>query len=121
MSDLNINEEKRILTAASLNGKDAPETLSKERANLFVASKLGNASGQSERLWLRPVYLWGSIALAAASICAVSIILFRPSPSGPYGLTPVELSSAHASSEVADSVSVVDSVELTVIESEVIE
>ena len=104
-----MNEELHIEKAARLADKPAAENLATERARKFVADAL--ASKEEEKPVVhnifarRPVYAWGSVAVALAACVAIALVLFRTDPSGNDGVPGVlfENQAIHAGSVAVDS------------------
>ncbi len=102
-----MNEDLHIEKAAQLADKPAAENLATNRAKKFVADALASQEEKKPTRVInlferKPMYAWGSLAMAIAACVAVAVILFRPTRDGASGLL-MENQNIHAETDVADT------------------
>lgn len=113
-----MNEDLHIEKAAHLADKPGAEKLATDRAKQFVANALAAKKGEDMSnlksfFVRRPVYAWGSVAMALAACVAVAVVLFRPAKDGIPGML-IENQNIHADTDVADTTKVESSDTLAV-------
>ena len=102
-----MNEDIYIEKAAHLADKPGAENLVTDRAKKFVADALAakkeeDTSNLKSYFVRRPVYAWGSVAMALAACVVVAVVLFRPAKDGIPGML-IENQNIHADIDVADT------------------
>lgn len=105
-----MNEDLHIENAARLADKPGAENLATDRAKKFVADALAAKEDEDKPklksfFIRRPVYAWGSVAMAIAACVVVAVILFRPAKDGDPGIL-IENQNIHADTDVADTTKV---------------